>query len=272
MTWYVLPALFTVLMWWLSTGVVLCAVRRANATYPLSLSIATALAILGAVGLWVSARSDTVIGVYLGFTSALALWGLHELTFLTGLVTGPRTTPCTSKRNGRAPLLDAVSTVIYHELAIALTGLGVLALTWSGVNDTGTMTYLLLWALRLSAKINVYLGVPNLTEEFLPPQLQYLRSYFCHRPMNMFFPLSITAATLATAALALAAADPAATHPQAASAAMLASLMGLALLEHWFLVLPFNSAQLWYWSIEGEPGAIGAIQATRTKTITGEAS
>ena len=38
------------------------------------------------------------------------------------------------------------------------------ALTWGGANQVGTWTFLVLWVMRLSAKLNVFLGVPNLTE------------------------------------------------------------------------------------------------------------
>jgi putative photosynthetic complex assembly protein 2 len=250
---YALPALFTILMWWFSTGLVLCAVRRPEHTRILSLWIATTLLVAGGYGLYVSANDNSLTGVYVGFLSALLVWGWHELTFLLGIVTGPQTTPCGAKRHERAPLIEAIGTVIYHELAIALTGLAVFALTFGGENTTGLWSYMILWVLRLSAKINVYLGVPNLTEEFLPKDLQYLKTYFCHRPMNMFFPVSITGATIATAMLIGTAAD-APADAAAASASVLATLMGLALVEHWFMVLPFNSARLWKWGLASEQG------------------
>lgn len=266
MTRFALPALFTILMWWFSTGLVLCAVRRSPSTRMFNLAIATALLAAGAVGLSISADDASLTGVYVGFASALAVWGWHELTFLLGLVTGPTKTPCPVKRHERAPLMEAISTVIYHEAAIAVTGLCVFLLTFGGENSTGLMTYMILWVLRLSAKINVYMGVPNLTEEFLPSDLQYLKTYFCHRPMNMFFPLSITGATIATAMLIASAADAGASEAQAASASILATLMGLALLEHWFLVLPFNSSKLWQWGLEEEQAQIGAARASALVT------
>lgn len=207
----------------------------------------------GGYGLYVTASDTSMTGVYGGFVAALVVWGWHELTFLLGIVTGPQTTPCASKRHERAPLMESIGTVAYHELAIALTGLAVFALTYGGENTTGLWTYMILWVLRLSAKINVYLGVPNLTEEFLPKHLQYLKTYFCHRPMNMFFPVSITGATIATAMLAGMASD-APTDASAASATILATLMGLALVEHWFMVLPFDSTQLWRWGLASEQG------------------
>lgn len=266
MTRFALPALFTILMWWFSTGAVLCAVRRPDHTRLTSLAAGTGFLIAGAAGLYVSSSDTSLTGVYIGFLSALAVWGWHELTFLLGIVTGPCKTPAPVKRHERAPLLDAISTVIYHEFAIAVTGLGVFLLTAGGENTTGLMTYMILWILRLSAKINVYMGVPNLTEEFLPKDLQYLKTYFCHRPMNMFFPVSITGATLATAVLVMLALDGASTDAQAASASILATLMALALVEHWFLVVPFNSAKLWKWGLEEEQAQIGAARASALVT------
>ena len=65
--------------------------------------------------------------------------------------------------------------ILYHELAIVATALAVVAVTWGGANQVGTWTFLLLWAMRLSAKLNVFLGVPNLTEQFLPEHLRLSR-------------------------------------------------------------------------------------------------
>jgi putative photosynthetic complex assembly protein 2 len=263
---FVLPAVFAVLLWWFSTGAILCALRRGEETQAASLGIATLLLVLGGIGLYSSGFSSSVGAAYIAFLSALLVWAWHELTFLMGLVTGPRTTPCAKKQSGRAPLVDAVGTVIYHELAIAASAAVIVALTWGGENQTGTWTYVILWLARLSAKVNVYLGVPNLTEEFLPRRLSYLKSYFCHRPMNMAFPLSVTLTTLATAGLCYAAARAPDGSQDATGFALLATLMGLALIEHWFLVLPFNSAQLWTWGTgestePPQPGAIAARSA-----------
>lgn len=262
MTRFALPALFTILMWWFSTGAILCAVRRPDHTRGMNVAIATLFLAAGLSGLYIYSDDASLSGVYIGFLSALAVWGWLELTFLLGLITGPHTAPAPVKRHERAPLFDAISTVIYHELAIAVFGLAIYLLTTGGENTTGFMTYMILWALRLSAKINVYLGVPNLTEEFLPANLQYLKTYFCHRPMNMFFPVSITGATLATAWLVAAAGADGISDAEAASFCVLATLMGLALIEHWFLVLPFNSAKLWQWGVEQEAQAGSARTAS----------
>jgi putative photosynthetic complex assembly protein 2 len=135
--------------------------------------------------------------------------------------------------------------VLWHELAI-LASAGLVAwATWGGANPFGLWTFLLLWAMRVSAKLNLFLGVPNLGREFLPPHLAYMASWLRVRPMNLLFPLSVTGATatvLAFAALAVQA------RPESADAlghALLAALAFLALAEHWLMVLPLPSANLW---------------------------
>lgn len=114
---------------------------------------------------------------------------------------------------------------------------------------TGLWTFLILWIMRLSAKLNVYLGVPNLTEQFLPQHLLYLKSYFCRKPMNGLFPISVTASTVIAALLVIKAAA-AITPFEAASLTFLATLMSLAVLEHWFLVIPLPAANLWSWGLK----------------------
>ena len=47
-----------------------------------------------------------------------------------------------------------------------------------------------------SAKLNMFFGVPNLGEEMLPEHLRYLASFMTRRPMNMFFPVSVTVSTI----------------------------------------------------------------------------
>ena len=50
------------------------------------------------------------------------------------------------------------------------------ALTRDGANQVGLWTFVILWAMRQSAKLNVFLGVRNLSEEFLPEHLRYLET------------------------------------------------------------------------------------------------
>jgi putative photosynthetic complex assembly protein 2 len=144
---------------------------------------------------------------------------------------------------------------MHHELAIAATAVALVALTWGEPNQVGTWTFMVLWWMRLSAKLNVYFGVPNLSEEFLPDHLAYLKSFFGRKPMNLLFPVSVTAGTVATVLLATAALAPGTPAAEAVGLTLLATLLALAVLEHWFLVLPVPDAALWSWGLSSREAA-----------------
>ncbi len=247
-------ALFVVLAWWASTGVVLWVDGLPRSTFRFSLGAATALALGGLFGLWWSSGLDTGGAAYLAFTSALVLWGWHELTFLLGIVTGPRKTACPPGARGWARFRYATAAVLHHELALALTLAAVLALTWGAPNQVGARTFLVLWVMRLSAKLNVFLGVRNLTERFLPEHLRYLLSYFRRAAWNPLMPVSLLAAG---GVLVWLVAQPVPADAPALAAVgktLVATLLGLAVLEHLFLALPVPDAMLWSWALRRGAG------------------
>jgi putative photosynthetic complex assembly protein 2 len=247
------PVLFALFLWWFSTGAVLYAVGLPRRNVPSIIASATFAGVFALFGLSITSTDTSVSGAFIAFTCALVIWAWHEMTFLTGLITGPRTLPLQGRgdaiSNKRAPLIPSIETVIYHEGAIALTLAVAALLTWGEPNQTGLWTLTILWVMRLSAKFNLYLGVPNLTEQFLPDHLAYLKGYFCRRPMNLLFPVSVTVSTAAAIMLAIEAASPSASTFEAASLTLLATLMALAVIEHWFMVLPLPSAELWSWGL-----------------------
>jgi putative photosynthetic complex assembly protein 2 len=244
---YVIAITFAIFIWWASTGSILYLLRMPKQTFGLSMLTATALAGLGLFGLWVTSDDTTVASAFCGFTCALVVWAWHEMSFLTGYVTGTRVSSCPSGDSEARRFVNAAQTVIYHELAILMTVFGITALTWGEPNQFGTLTFITLWLARLSAKLNVYLGVPNLTEEFLPPHLGYLKSYFRNRPMNLLFPLSITFSTVLAWLCIDHAMMPNASLFSSTGWTLLATLMFLVVIEHWFLVLPLPVAALWNW-------------------------
>jgi putative photosynthetic complex assembly protein 2 len=166
-----------------------------------------------------------------------------------GFVSGPRTRACPPGAEGFARFRAAAATSLWHEAAIVAGGLAILALTWGQPNLFALWTYLVLWGMNLSARLNLFLGVRNLNAEFLPEHLAYLGSYLRVRAMNPLFPVSVTAAGIATAALVLAALAEGITAHEVAGLSILATLMALATLEHGFLMLPLPSAALWQWSL-----------------------
>ncbi len=242
------PVLFAILLWWFSTGAILFLDGLPRRTFGVSLAIG-GVAALGSLLLLHQLRGATdTASAYLAFTAAIVIWGWNEMAFLMGVVTGPRRVPAQERLSGFARFREATATVIWHELAIAASGLAVLAATYGGANQTGAITFAVLWLMRLSAKINIFLGAPNVTVEFLPAHLAYLGSYFRKRAMNGFFPPAITAATLVGAWLAQQAGV--ATDVQERTGyALAAAMMALAVFEHWLLFIPVSTNWLWRWSL-----------------------
>jgi hypothetical protein len=140
-------------------------------------------------------------------------------------------------------------------VAILLGAVLVIGAGWGGENQVGTWTYCTLWIMRLSAKLNVFFGVRNVSAEFLPLHLRYLGSFFARKPINWLLPLPITLGSIAATLLVLPAATGAASEGEAAGRILLASLMTLAVLEHWMLVLPISVASMWRWGFRSRGGA-----------------
>lgn len=242
-------ALFVVVAWWASTGVVLWVDGLPRSTFRVSIGAATALALGGLLGLWWSSGLESSGGAYLAFSSALVLWGWHELTFLLGVVTGPRKTACPPGARGWARFRYATAVVIHHELALAVTLAAVLVLTWGATNQVGARTFLVLWVMRLSAKLNVFLGVRNLTERFIPEHLRYMLSYFRRARWNPLMPVSLLAAGAVFVWLVTQPVPPDATALATVGKTLVATILGLAVLEHLFLALPVPDAMLWRWAM-----------------------
>lgn len=249
------PLLVALLLWWFSTGAILWLVRLPRATFGWSLGLTASLAAAAAVGLAVTRADTGPVGAYVAFGCALAIWGWHEAAFLMGVVTGPRRTPLPDGATGWARFRASAETVIHHELALAGTAVGIAALGWGAPNPIGALTFALLLGLRLSTKLNIYLGVANLPTTFLPAPLAYLESYFRRRAFNPLFPLSLAACAGVTVLLGRAALDPTATAGEATGWALLSALSALGLLEHLFLMLPSPDRALWGWALGSAPKA-----------------
>jgi putative photosynthetic complex assembly protein 2 len=243
------PLLFTVLVWWVSTGLILYLDGLPRRTFKYTLAGATALAALGFFGLVASSSQTTVASAYCAFSSAMLIWAWQEVAFLLGWVTGPRRTPCPPGLRGWARARAALQTVLHHELLLLVLAGGVLAATWGQPNQTGWWTFAVLWAMRQSAKLNVFLGVRNLSESFLPLHLKYLGTYFTRKAMNPLLPVSVAVASFVAVRAWQAAAADGATAFDITALALAASLLTLAIVEHLFMVLPVPSEALWNWGM-----------------------
>ena len=249
------PILFALFIWWFSTGAILYLDGLPKRTFGRSIAGATVVAVAAIVGLAMT-RSDTSVGgAYLAFTFALLVWGWQEMAFLMGFVTGTRKTPSPPGCSGWRHFVNATEAIAHHELALVASLGAVMAVTWDGANQVGTWTFLTLWVMRQSAKLNLFLGVRNTNEQFLPEHLAYLKSFLTKRPMNLLFPVSVTASTV-VATLMISVAMAPETHVfERAGVMLVASLLVLAILEHWFLVLPFPFEALWNWGMRSRSSA-----------------
>lgn len=238
---HALPLLYVAALWFVATGLVVALDRRAwllTASGVLALAATAAIAIL---------RDDpSTLAVYASFTAAFAVWGWHEISFLTGAITGPNKAPCPPGLSIWKRLKASTATVIYHEVALALTLAVLIALTWGSANATGTWAFAILFAMRLSTKFNLFLGVPNFTPELLPARLAYLKTHFRVARFNALMPFSL----IGCVALAWVLRD----------TPLLAALALLGLIEHLFLILPFKDGALWRWAMPApKPNLTGEV-------------
>ena len=250
-TGHILPLLFVALLWFASTALVVWLDNRPRISFANSLTITGMAALFGVGIIAAAAPSASLLATYASFVAAFAVWGWHELSFLTGTTTGPRRTPCPEGVQGWHRFRLSAATVIHHEFALVATLALLLALTWGSKNSTGAYAFAMLFAMRLSTKLNVFLGVPNFSTEILPPQLAYLKSYFRNRSFNALMPFSLAlgiGATLWLAQTALTTAGDAAVQWS-----LLTGLALLGVVEHLFLVLPLRDSALWRWAIPAAP-------------------
>ncbi|MBC8070464.1 MAG: DUF3623 domain-containing protein [Deltaproteobacteria bacterium] len=241
--------------WWLSTGVVLRVVWLPRRTHRYSFMVFSVLALVAGYGLWRASTMTTLAGAYLGLGTALVVWAWHELAFLLGIVSGPRKQPSRPGVTGWPRFVDATLTVIHHELALAATALAVVAATWDAPNQVATGTFLVLWVMRLSAKLNLFFGVRALSEEFVPEHLRYLTSYFRRVRFNPLILLSLVGGGIVLSTLVEAAWSTDASDFTRLAYTLVASMLGLGLLEHAFLAVPMHDAALWRWLVRSRTRA-----------------
>ena len=239
----------TLFLWWFSTGVILWRVRVAdNGTaqdHRNSVIMGLPLLVIGGTAARVSLSDLSPQGIYTAFLAALALWAWIELAFLSGVITGPNRTICPPRATTAVRFWRAIGTIAWHEaaLVLALTALGVASV--GAENPFAFGTFALLFVARVSAKLNLFFGVPRVNIQFLPRPLAHLASHFRMAPVTAFFPLSISALTIAAALLFERVLNADATL--SVGYALLTCLALLAVLEHWFMVLPLPDEKLWRW-------------------------
>ncbi len=239
----------TLFLWWFSTGVILWRVRVADNGAALdhrnSVILGLPLLVIGVAAAQVSLSDLSPQGIYTAFLAALALWAWIELAFLSGVITGPNRTVCPPRTSTADRFWRAVGTIAWHEAALVVTLIGLGAVSVQAANPFAFGTFALLFVARISAKLNLFLGVPRINIQFLPRPLAHLASHFRQGPVTAFFPLSVSALTILSALLFERVLN--ANPTLSVGYALLTCLALLALLEHWFMVLPLPDEKLWRW-------------------------
>lgn len=245
-----IPFLAVIVVWFVSTGLIAMINHRLRQTLGRALMISGACAIAGLSLVVLASNSPSEWAIYSSFLGGLLIWSWHEISFLTGAVAGVHRDPCPVEARGWARFSAATLALIHHEIALAMTAGLLLSLAAFTSNPTGAYAFSLLLIFRLSSKLNIYWGVPNMSDELLPRHMAYLKTYFGPKRLNPVLPLSILAIGGFAIWFGLAAFS-AATPGIAIQNALLCCLSLLAALEHIFLAVPFRDSALWQWALDG---------------------
>jgi putative photosynthetic complex assembly protein 2 len=246
-----MPFLVVTLLWFISTGLVAMMNHRRRQSFGRSMLIASMCALSGLLLIAVTSQSTEMWAAYAAFVGGLLIWSWHEISFLTGAVVGSHRDPCPAQARGWQRCSMATMALIHHEIALVMTAGLLMALAAVTANPTGAYTFTLLLLFRLSSKLNIYWGVPNMSDELLPAHMAYLKSYFGPKRLSPILLIS----TLAILALATWFAVAAIVAPQthlSVQAWLLCCLCLLAALEHFFLAIPFRDSALWNWALSAK--------------------
>ena len=242
-----LAVVFATVCWWFGTGLTLWLDRQRPGLMRWSLAAASLLLVMS---LWAAHESMRQTGAwqdYLGFASVIVMWGWHELAFLSGWLSGPRRSAMTPGARGWQRWREAVAALLWHELALLANFVVLWALQTGQPNHVALCTFSLLWCMRLSAKLNLFWGVPLHGAQYLPPQLTYLASYFRVARPGLGFALSLAGASSVWGWLIWAAST--GSVEVSTGWMLLACLLGLGIVEHIVMVLPWPLEKLWGWAL-----------------------
>ena len=245
---YVLALVIALLGWWISTGVVLFLNHLPATTYPWSIFFATVLLLVSLISVPTFANNVSYLFVLISFFQGLLIWGWLEMTYLMGFLTGPRKEECPKEVEGWLRFWLALKISLYHELAVVCFGLLLIYLTFDTPNSVAGYTYVTLWGMRWSAKLNLFLGVLNYNSDWLPSGLAYVKSYVRFRRMNFIFPFSICCG-LSAVVFFFSLSQVGELDASSLGYLIVGCLVLLAILEHCFLMLPVKDAALWNWAI-----------------------
>jgi len=252
---FFLPVLYTIILWWFSTGIIMAAFGR-SPLITRSAFVGASMILLVAIGMLLETRHEAdVRGVYLAATSGVIIWGWQVTGYYLGFVTGPQGQPRWARTDlpgWKRSVIDRFRTAlyfsIYHELLTAAFAIGIAFLTWGSPNRWALWMYLTLWLMHSSAKLNVFFGVRNFRIEFLPDEFHHLGALVSKRKYNALLPVSVLLAGSVALTLFYRGVMPSATDAETVGYVFVATMMTLGVIEHCLLVLPMPAA-LWGWGL-----------------------
>lgn len=239
-----------ILVWWLSTGLVLAMVHGSERGGWRVGPIMVWMTLVGACGIALlleGGASPTPLGSYTGFLGALLVWAWHEVAFLTGVLTGKREVGQPGL-TGFARFRAAWRAMRDHELAILVTGIGLWLLLADSENRFGLAAFGLLWGMRISAKLLIFLGAPHAVSELMPRRIAHLKRHFNTSRLTPLFPLLLAVAGGLLIVLVMGAIRSSQDHSTVGHI-LLATFMALAIIEHLVLVVPVSDTALWRWAV-----------------------
>lgn len=239
---------FAAALWWSSTGAVLWLTRRPVQAFPRIAFIAVLMGVAATAATLLVRDLGGAAGAYVGFLLGLAVWGAHEVLFLLGYVSGSRKTPCPPGLSTFSRFLASTEAIIHHELLLAGHALLLWGFSAGAPNEAAAMTFALLWVMRLSAKLVVFFGAPNVSDEFLPRHLQYLGTYFSKRRNPVCALPALAFVLFLTVSIGTSALGATTEGYDWTIRVLLACLAGLALFEHVALIAPIPDSALWAWA------------------------
>lgn len=236
-------ALMAIACWWLGTGAVLWLVRRSPRAMMVGTFVLTVL-LVPAFGVAAWSMGDTgVAASYAAFASAIVMWSWHELAFLSGWITGPRRTVQDPSARGVRRFWLALQALLHHELALLANFVLLMLLQRGQPGHVALCTFALLWCMRVSAKLNLFFGVPHVGDQYLPERMAYLGSYFRRSPVTLCYHVTMMLSVAVWLWLVLLAPR----HAAGVSVGwmLLATLMTLAILEHVLMAHALPVQALW---------------------------
>jgi putative photosynthetic complex assembly protein 2 len=228
---------YVVVLWALSTAVIFYLDSLAPHTFPWSMGAATLVLAASFYVMWRVQFDVATLGIGASFAAGLLAWGWTEMALYMGYVTGPRKHRCAEGCSGAKHFGHAISANLWHELVIILFA----CLIWFSGNATALWCFVMLWVMHLSARLNVFLGVRNVSAEFVPEHMDVLKGFLRKRNMNPLFPISCLVLAGLTVYLVM--------QEQTFALTMATTLAAIGLLEHIILMLPLPVERMWHWSL-----------------------